>query len=168
MNNSGLVGLGGHRVLAAEALGGRQVGMRIDDEMLSFFDPSSGELLRVRPNSLSSQEVRRLRGLRPARPPPRPSVEPVRVQRRISTMGTIMVCRQVVSLGRTYAGQTVTVHVADSNIAVELDGQVRVVERMTDVPVRNVKANKPREVSDVVWAHRQASPGTRTSAITWD
>ncbi|MFJ1809943.1 MULTISPECIES: hypothetical protein [unclassified Streptomyces] len=91
-----------------------------------------------------------MRGLRPAGPPPRPVVEPVRVQRRISATGTIMVCRQVVSLGRTYAGQTVTAHVSDSAITVELDGQVRVIRRTTDAPVRNVKANKPREVSDVV------------------
>ncbi len=150
VNNSGLVGLAGHQVLAAEILGGRQVGIRIDDETLSFFDPASRELLRVRPNPLTSEEVRRLRGLRPAGPPPRPGVEPVRVQRRISATGTVMVCRQVVSLGRTYAGQTVTVHVSDSTITVELDGQVRVIRRTTDVPVRNVKANKPREVSDVV------------------
>ncbi|MEU1706406.1 IS481 family transposase [Streptomyces sp. NPDC005706] len=150
VNNSGLVGLAGRQVLAAEILGGRQVGIRIDDETLSFFDPSSRELLRVRPNPLTGEEVRRLRGLRPAGPPPRPGIEPVRVQRRISRTGTVMVCRQVVSLGRTYAGQTVTVHVADSTITVELDGQTRVIRRTTDVPVRNVKANKPREVSDVV------------------
>ncbi|WP_328550936.1 IS481 family transposase [Streptomyces sp. NBC_00366] len=150
VNNSGLVGLGGHQVLAAEILGGRQVGIRIDDETLSFFDLSSRELLRVRPNPLTSKEIRRLRGLRPAGPPPRPAVEPVRVQRRVSTVGTVMVCRQVVSLGRTYAGQTVTVHVADSTITVELDGQARVIQRTTDTPVRNVKANKPHKVSDVV------------------
>lgn len=104
----------------------------------------------MRPNPLSSDEVQRLRGLRPAGPPPRPRVEPVRVQRRISATGTVMVCRQVVSLGRTYAGQTVTVHVADSTITVELDGQARVIQRTTDTPVRNVKANKPHKVSDVV------------------
>lgn len=168
VNNGGLVGLAGRQVLAAEILGGRQVGIRIDDETLSFFDPASRELLRVRPNPLSPDEVQRLRGLRPAGPPPRPSVEPVRVQRRVSATGTVMVCRQVVSLGRTYTGQTVTVHVAESMITVELDGQVRVIQRTTDIPVRHVKANKPREVSDVVQAHRQASPGTRTSNITWD
>lgn len=150
VNNSGLVGLGGRQVLAAEILGGRQVGIRIDVETLSFFDPSSRELLRVRPNPLSGEEVRRLRGLRPAGPPPRPGVEPVRVQRRISTTGTIMVCRQVVSLGRTYAGQTVTAHVSDSTITVDLDGQVRVIRRTTDVPVRNVKANKPHGAPYVV------------------
>ncbi|WP_442813059.1 IS481 family transposase [Streptomyces sp. NBC_01343] len=150
VNNSGLVGLGGHQVLAAEILGGRQVGIRIDDETLSFFDPSSRELLRVRPNPLTSEEVSRLRGVRPAGPPPRPGIEPVRVQRRVSAVGTVMVCRQTVSLGRPYAGQTVTVHVSDTTISVELDGQIRVIRRTTDVPVRNVKANKPREVSDVV------------------
>ncbi|MFF7859452.1 IS481 family transposase [Streptomyces sp. NPDC007904] len=150
VNNSGLVGLGGHQVLAAEILGGRQVGIRIDAETLSFFDPVSRELLRVRTNPLTGDEVRRLRGLRPAGPPPRPRVEPVRVQRKVSAVGTVMVCRQVVSLGRPYAGQTVAVHVSDTTITVELDGQVRVIRRTTDVPVRNVKANRPREVSDVV------------------
>jgi len=94
--------------------------------------------------------MQRLRGLRPAGPPPRPSVEPVRVQRRVSATGTVMVCRQVVSLGRTYAGQTVTVHVAESTLTVELDGQVRVIQRTTAIPVRHVKANKPHKVSDVV------------------
>jgi transposase InsO family protein len=150
VNNSGLVGLGGHQVLAAEILGGRRVGIRIDEATLSFFDLSSRELLRVRPNPLTPDEVQRLRGLRPAGPPPRPRVEPVRIQRRISAVGTVMVCRQVVSLGRPYAGQTVTVHVSDTTITVELDGQVRVIQRTTDIPVRHVKANKPHKVSDVV------------------
>ncbi|MEV6313762.1 IS481 family transposase [Streptomyces sp. NPDC051776] len=150
VNNSGLVSLGGHQVLAAEILAGRQVSIRIHDETLSFFDPSSRELLRVRPNSLTSEEVRRLRGLRPAGPPPRPGIEPVRVQRRVSAVGTVMVCRQVVSLGRPYAGQTVTVHVSDTTISVELDDQVRMIRRTTDVPVRNVKANKPHGAPYVV------------------
>jgi hypothetical protein len=39
--HSGLVGLGGHQVLAAEIPGGRQVGIRIDEETLSFFGPSA-------------------------------------------------------------------------------------------------------------------------------
>ncbi|WP_327347371.1 hypothetical protein [Streptomyces europaeiscabiei] len=143
-------GTSGRQVLAAEILGGRRVSVRIDEATLSFFDPSSRELLRVRPNPLTSEEVQRLHGLRPAGPPPRPRVEPVRVQRRVSAVGTVMVCRQTISLGRPYAGQTVTVHVSDTTISVELDGQVRVIRRTTDIPVRNVKANKPYKVSDVV------------------
>lgn len=39
------VHLGGRQVLAAEILGGHQVGIRIDGETLSFFDSSSRELL---------------------------------------------------------------------------------------------------------------------------
>jgi hypothetical protein len=150
VNNAGLVGLGRRQVLAAEILGGRRVGIRIDPATLSFFDLTSRELLRVRPNPLTSEEVQRLRGVRPAGPPPRPSVEPVTVQRRISAVGTIMVCRQVVSLGRMYAGQTITAHVAQSTITVELDGQLRVIPRTNSIPVRNVKANKPYEGSEVV------------------
>lgn len=41
-------------------------------------------------------------------------------------------------------------HVSASTITVELDGQARVIPRTTDIPVRNVKANKPYKVSDVV------------------
>ncbi|WP_329580908.1 hypothetical protein [Streptomyces sp. NBC_01361] len=43
-----------------------------------------------------------------------------------------------------------TAHIAESTITVELDGQVRVIQRTTNIPVRNVKANKPYEVPDVV------------------
>ncbi len=86
VNKHGLVGLGGRQVLAAEILGGRRVSVRIDEATLSFFDPSSRELLRVRPNPLTSEEVQRLHGLRPAGPPPRPRMEPVRVQRRVSAV----------------------------------------------------------------------------------
>ncbi|MFF1745113.1 hypothetical protein [Streptomyces mirabilis] len=55
-----------------------------------------------------------------------------------------------------------------STFTIDLGGGIRGIQRTTDVPVHNVKANKPREVSDVVQAHRQASTGTRTSGITWD
>nr|WP_234042427.1 hypothetical protein [Streptomyces marianii] len=142
VNSHELVGLGGRQVLAAEILGGRRVNVRIDVATLSFFDPSSRELLRVRPNPLTSEEVQRLNGLRPAGLPPRPRVEPVRVQRRVSAVGTVMVCRQRLSLGLPYAGRNITVHAAESTLTVELDGQVRVIRRTTDIPVRHVKANK--------------------------
>lgn len=72
------------------------------------------------------------------------------MQRRVSAVGTVMVCRQVVSLGRPSAGQTVTVHVSDTTITVDPDGQIRVIRRTTDVPVRSVKANKPHGASHVV------------------
>jgi hypothetical protein len=60
-------------VLAAEILGGRRVGIRIEPATLMFYDLGSRELLRTRANPLTPEQVQRLRGVRPAGPPPRPS-----------------------------------------------------------------------------------------------
>jgi hypothetical protein len=99
---------------AADILGGRRVSIRIDTTTLSFFDPETRQLLRTRPNPLTPDEVSRLRGLRRAGPPPTASPEPVRVQRQVSDTGTITVARQIVALGRTHAGKTVTIDVTDT------------------------------------------------------
>ncbi len=74
-----------------------------------FYDPESRVLLRTRPNPLTREQACRLRGARPAGPPPRPPMEPVRVQRRASATGVIVVCGQKVALGRSHAGQTVAI-----------------------------------------------------------
>jgi hypothetical protein len=44
-----------------------------------------------RPNPLSYDQARRLRGARLSGPPPRPSVEPITVRRRASNSGVITV-----------------------------------------------------------------------------
>ena len=143
VNNSGLVGLAGKQVLAAEILGGRLVTVRIEPQTLMFLDPDTRELLRVRPNPLTPEQTLRLQGARPAGPPPRPRSEPVTVQRRVSATGVITVCRQHVSLGRVHAGRTVRVHVAEHTLAIELDGETRTIRRTTTRPVVVVKANRP-------------------------
>ena len=51
---------------------------------------------------------------RPAGLPPRPSLEPVRVQRRASNSGIVMVCGQKVALGRLHRWQTVTIAVSEN------------------------------------------------------
>jgi hypothetical protein len=48
VNRSGSVSLGQHLLLAAEVLGGRRVGIRIDARTLSFFDLQTRQLLRTR------------------------------------------------------------------------------------------------------------------------
>jgi hypothetical protein len=88
VNAVGSVSLAGRQVLAAEILGGRRVGIRVDAATLMFYDPATGELLRTRPNPLTPDEVERLRGQRPPGPVPRPSQEPARVQRRATTQGS--------------------------------------------------------------------------------
>jgi transposase InsO family protein len=147
VSKDGNISLAGHVLLAAEILGGRRVGIRIEPDLLLFYDLDSRELLRTRPNPLTHEQVRRLRGNRPAGPPPRPSLEPVRVQRRASNTGVITVCRQKIALGRVHRQQTLTVLVSETTLAIELDdGETRVVRRTTTLPVRNIKANRPRPV----------------------
>jgi transposase InsO family protein len=150
VSRGGTIALGGHILLAAEILAGRKVGIRIEPDTLMFYDLDSHELLRVRPNPLNPTQIARLRGLRPAGPPPRPSTEPVRVQRRASNHGVIMVCGQKVALGRVHAWRTVTIHVSETTLAVELDdGDTRVVRRTTTTTVRNIKPSRPRPVPSI-------------------
>jgi len=141
----GLVSLAGHQILAADILGGRRVGVRIEPAILMFYDLATRELLRTRKNPLTPGQARGLRGVRPAGPPPRPSAEPVRVQRRASNTGVIMVVGQKIALGRVHKGQTVTVLVSDTTLAVELgDGEVRVICRTTTQAVHSIKGQRPR------------------------
>ena len=61
-----------------------------------------------------------------------------------------MVCGQKIALGRTHAGQTLTVTVSDTTLAIELDdAETRVVRRTTTKPVRNIKADRPWTVPSV-------------------
>jgi hypothetical protein len=92
--------------------------------------------------------VKRLRGVRPAGPPPRPSAEPVRVQRRASNTGVVMVAGQRIALGRLHRHKTVTVNVSDTTLAVDLDdGDVKVVRRTNSQPVRSIKGQRPRSTT---------------------
>ena len=150
VSRGGLVCLGPHRLLAAEILAGQLAGIRIEPATLMFYDPATRVLLRTRPNPLTPAQVTRLRGARPAGPPPRPPSEPIRVQRRASATGVIEVCGQKIALGRTHAGQTLTVAVSDTTLAVELDdAETRAVRRTTTKPVRNIKADRPWTVPTV-------------------
>ena len=145
VSRHGLVALGPQRLMAAEILAGRLVGIRIEPTLLMVFDPDTRQLLRVRPNPLTPEQVIQLRGARRAGPPPRPSTEPVTVHRRASTNGVILVCRQRVNLGRIHAGQVVTVAVSETTLAIDLgDGDTRVLPRTTALAVRNIKAFRPR------------------------
>jgi hypothetical protein len=145
VSRAGTISLGNRVVLAAEILGGRRVSIRIEESTLMFFDPDTRELLRTRPNPLTCGQARRLRGVRPAGPPPRPSVEPVTVQRRASNSGVIMVAGQKLALGRAHAHTVVTVHVAEHTMTVEdADGARRTFRRTGTQPVRSWKAQRPR------------------------
>jgi hypothetical protein len=91
-----------------------------------------------------------VRGGRPAGRPPRPSAEPVRVQRRASNTGVIMVVGQKIALGRTRKHQTLTVLVSQTTLAVELDGgDMRVSRCTTTKPVHSIKGQRPRTATSI-------------------
>ncbi|AVT32588.1 hypothetical protein C6361_27490 [Plantactinospora sp. BC1] len=144
VGNSGCVSLGQHLVLAAEILAGRRVGVRVDTHTLSFFDLETRELLRTRPNPLIPAQVARLRSARPAGPPPQPSTRPVRVQRRASNSGGVMVAGQKVALGRIHARKTITIDVTATELAVHCDDGTRIIRRTTSQAVTQIKAHRPR------------------------
>lgn len=143
---AGTVSLGQHMVLAAEILGGRRVSIRIEENTLMFFDPDTRELLRTKPNPLTPAEVAKLRGARPAGPPPQPSTDPVRVQRRASNTGIVMVAWQKVAIGRVHAGKTITIDVTETELAFHCDDGIRRVRRTNHRPVTRIKAHRPRKV----------------------
>ena len=146
VSKDGAIHLASQNILAAEILGGRRVGVRIEENTLMFFDPATRELLRTRPSPLTWEQACRLQGASPAGPPPRPSSEPVTVQRRASNTGVIMVAGQKIALGRIHAGQVVTVHVAEHTITIDLSGDdVRTIRRTTTQAVRSIKAHRPRK-----------------------
>jgi hypothetical protein len=150
VSKDGHVSLGGRYYIAAEILGGMMVSVRIEQHTLMFFDPASRVLLRTRPSPLTWDQARLLRGARPAGPPPRPSAEPVTVQRVASNTGVIMVTGQKIALGRIHARQIVTVHVATDTMTIELGGDdTRTVRRTTTQPVRSIKAQQHRKAAHV-------------------
>jgi len=148
VSTGGTVSLGGRPLLAAEILAGQRVTVRIDDTTLTYFDAETRQLLRTRPSPFTYDQVRHLRGARPAGPPPRPSLEPIRVQRRASNSGVIMVAGQKVALGRIHAHTVVTVYVAETTLTIQAgDHDTRTVARTTTQPVRNIRPVRPRKAA---------------------
>ena len=114
-----------------------------------FFDPGTRVLLRTRPNPLTPAQAARLRGARPAGPPPRPPPSRSGCSAAPSATGVIVVCGQKIALGRAHAGQTVTVHVSDTTLAIGFDDAGPAVTRTTTKPVRNIKAQQHRKAAHV-------------------
>ena len=146
----GTFALGGKILVGAALLAGRQVGIRIEANTLLLFDVATRTLLRTRPNPLTPDQVMRLRGLRPAGPPPRPQLEPARVQRLADRTGSVSICGQRVGLGRAYARRTLFVTVSETTLAVQLDdGDFHVVRRTNTKAVTTMKARPPRTVTKI-------------------
>jgi hypothetical protein len=142
VNAVGTVGLAGRQHPIGYHFAGRRVTVRIDRGLLQLID--NGTLLRSRPNPLTPAEMARIRDARPAGPPPVPAPEPVRVQRRISCRGALVVAGQRIHVGMVHAGRTVTVEADDRTFRVYGDGELLAeVARTTRKPIARFKVRKP-------------------------
>jgi hypothetical protein len=159
-------GLAQRLVVAAALLGGRRVGIRGHDaDLLRPGDPA---VAATRPKPWQKARWPRLRGLRPAGPPTA-SPDPVRVQRRVSDTGVVITARQTVALGRSHAGNTVTIDVTDTELVVGCDDAPRTVrpdEHAADPEPESQPAPQGRAVKPKPTVKRQL--GRHPSSVKWD
>jgi hypothetical protein len=142
ISTTGLIGLAGRRHPVGSHFAGRRLTVRLDRGLLQLVD--HGVLLRSLPNPLTVTEQARIRDARPAGPPPAPAAEPLRVQRRVSCRGALVIAGQRIHVGIVHAGQTLTVEAADTTWRIYNDnGLVAEVARTTTKPVARFKVHKP-------------------------
>jgi hypothetical protein len=139
---TGLIGLAGRRHQVGSQFAGRRLTVRLDRGLLQLVD--QGVLLRSLPNPLTPAEQARLRDARPAGPPPTPSAEPLRVQRRVSCRGALVFAKQRIHVGIVHAGRTLTVETGDATWRIyDEDHLVAEVARTTTKSVARFKIHKP-------------------------
>jgi transposase InsO family protein len=133
--------LAGKQVKVGAELARGKVTLRLDGHLLHVI--RDGVLAKTLPSPVPSGERARLRGARIAAAPlPAPAPGPVSVQRKVPKDGVIMVTRQRLRVGATYAGKIVTVHVEDTHFRVTCDGtELAIHPRDEQRPVTRWKAN---------------------------
>jgi transposase-like protein len=102
------------------------------------------ELLRTRPSPLTWDQTGKLRGGHPAWPPPRPSAEPVTVQRVAGNTGIIVVIGQKIALGRIRAGSSLSTSPPAPSPSIWAATTPAPSAGPTTQPVRSIKASTPQ------------------------
>ena len=137
---NGIADLAGHRVKIGAELARRRVTLRLDGHLAHVI--SDGVLAKTLPSPVPAADRAKLRGARiaaAALPPPAPGS--VAVQRKVPRNGVIMVTRQRLRVGATYAGKIVTVHVEDTHFRVTCAGaELSLHPRAEQRPVTRWKA----------------------------
>lgn len=146
----GRIRLGGHAFAVSMLLAGQRVGVYLDeDSPMLIFDIETRVLLRARPNPFTFEEAQTFKLRRPVGRIPDTKHMTVVVHRRTGRAGTIMVARQKVLLGTSYAFQTVTVEVRERTLTLLLsDGETRVIQRANTTPVRRMKASATDRITE--------------------
>ena len=118
---SGNADLAGHKVKVGAELARGKVTLRLDGHLIHVI--CDGALAKTLPSPIPAGDRAGLRGARIAGTPlPAPAPGPVSVQRKVPRDGVIMVTRQRLRVGATYAGKIVTVHVEDTHFRITCDG----------------------------------------------
>ncbi len=129
-----------HRLKIGAELARRKVVLRLDGHLIHVVH--NNVLAKTLPPPISADQPTKIRGARIAATqlPPQPA-GPISVQRKVPTDGVVMVARQRLRVGRTYAGKIVTIHVEDTYFRVTCDGaQLSIHPRTTELPIRRWKA----------------------------
>lgn len=142
VNATGLVSLAGRQHPIGYHLAGRRATIRLDRGVLHLLDTDRA-LLRSLPKPLAPAEQARIRDARPAGPPPTPAPEPVRVERRVSSRGALVIAGQRIHVGISHAGRTVTVEEGGATFRIHDRDQLLEVARTTTKNIARFKARKP-------------------------
>ncbi|MEU6191490.1 hypothetical protein [Nocardia sp. NPDC047038] len=140
VGNNGALILLKHRLKVGAELSGKRVTLRLDGHLIHVVH--NGVLVKTLPSPIPADERGKLRGARIATTQlPPPAAGPISVQRKVPADGVVMVARQNIRIGRTYAGQIVTIHVEDTHFRVALNGaELSIHARKTQHPVRRWKS----------------------------
>jgi transposase InsO family protein len=150
VDGNGVADPAGHRIKVGAELARSRVTLRLDGHLIHVICDVPAKTL---PSPVPAGDRGKLRGARiaaAALPPPAPG--PVSVQRKVPRDGVIMVTRQRLRVGATYAGKIVTVHVENTHFRVTCDGtEISLHPRTEQRPVTRWKAKihspKPESVS---------------------
>ncbi|MEV4450870.1 integrase core domain-containing protein [Streptomyces mirabilis] len=118
---SGVTSLGSAKVTVGYELAGQRVTLRLNGHLMHVVH--DGVLAKTLPAPIDAEQRTGLRGARAVTSElPAPAAGAVHVERMVPADGVIMVARQRLRVGRTYAGEIVTVHVEDTYFRITLNG----------------------------------------------
>ncbi|MCJ0872551.1 IS481 family transposase [Streptomyces sp. AP-93] len=140
VDGSGIARLGSTPVKIGYELANRRVTLRLDGHLMHVVHDAV--LAKTLPAPIESDQRANLRGARlAAEELPPPVVGAIRVERKVPVDGVIMVARQRLRVGRTYAGETVTIHVEDTYFRITLnDAELALHPRKNRNPVTRFRA----------------------------
>ncbi len=140
VDNDGYTSLAGTRLRLGADLHRRKITLRLDGHLMHVVH--DGRLVKTLPAPIPADQRTSLRGARLTTTAlPAAASGPLSVQRKVPADGKVMVARQTLRIGRTYAGSIVTIHVEDTHFRVTLDGaELCIHPRTSQHPVTRWKA----------------------------